>query len=94
MIGNPIYNTETNNVCWGWLCFNPNAIHILEQNLHRIDWWYLSENPNAIHMLEQNLDKVNWRRLSSNPNAVHILEKTYIGLIGVIYQKIQTLFIY
>ena len=52
-------------VHWEHLSANPNAIHILEQNLDKIDWFYLSENPNAIHILEQNLEKVDWTMLSS-----------------------------
>ena len=54
---------------------NPNATHILEKNLDKIDWHWLSMNPNAIHILEKNLDKVYWGGLSANPNAIHILEK-------------------
>ena len=57
------------------LSSNPNAIHILEQNLNKVDWRQLSENPNAIHLLEKNIDKMNWSMISSNPNAIHILEK-------------------
>jgi hypothetical protein len=60
---------------WVWLSENPNAIHILEQNLDKVNWIMLSKNPNAIHILEKNLDKVNWIMLSKNPNAIHILEK-------------------
>jgi len=45
---------------------NPNAIHILEQNLDKVRWDYLSINPNAIHLLEQNLDKVYWSWLSKS----------------------------
>jgi hypothetical protein len=30
---------------------NPNAIHLLEQNVDKINWWGLCENPNAIHLL-------------------------------------------
>ena len=45
---------------WHWLSQNPNAIHLLEQNLDNVEWNCLSGNPNAIHLLEQNLDKVNW----------------------------------
>ena len=75
MIGKPFYNIidDDDKVNWCFLSGNPNAIHILEKNLHRVDWWYLSENPNAIHILEKNLDKVNWKELSSNPNALHLL---------------------
>ena len=54
---------------------NPNAIHILKQNLDKVNWDWLSLNPNAIHILEQNLDKANWDYLSQNPNAIHLLEQ-------------------
>ena len=47
---------------------NPNAIHLLEQNLDKVDWGSLSYNPNAIHILEKNLDKVDWGHLSRNPS--------------------------
>ena len=57
------------------LCGNPNAIHMLEKNLDKVDWSRLSENPNAIHILGQNLDRVDWDNLSRNPNAIPILEK-------------------
>ena len=30
---------------WYWLSRNPNAIHLLEQNLDKIDWKALSFNP-------------------------------------------------
>ena len=57
----------------------PTAIHLLEQNLDKVDWGMLSGNgnPAAIHLLEQNLDKVIWWRLSlnRNPAAIHLLEK-------------------
>ena len=61
---------------WPMLSQNPNAIHLLEQNIDKIDWGMLSSNPNAIHLLEQNLDKIDkidWFWLSSNPNAIHLL---------------------
>ena len=51
---------------WNELSGNPNAIHLLEQNLDKIFWNQLSENPNAIHLLEQNPDKIFWGRLSKN----------------------------
>ena len=43
-----------------YLSSNPNAIHLLEQNLDKIDEWsaFVVGNPNAIHLLEQNLDKI------------------------------------
>ena len=39
-----------------FLSMNPNAIHILENNLDKVDWRFLSDNPNAIHIIENNLD--------------------------------------
>jgi hypothetical protein len=55
------------------LSLNPNAIHLLEQNVDKINWNTLSENPNAIHLLEQNVDKIDWSALLSNPNAIHLI---------------------
>ena len=54
---------------------NPNAIHILEKNIDKVNWTMLSLNPNAIHILEKNIDKVDWTMLSRNSNSIHILEK-------------------
>jgi len=34
---------------------NPNAIHILEKNIDKINWECLSENPNIFE-----LDKMQW----------------------------------
>jgi hypothetical protein len=38
-------------VNWHGLSENPNAIHILEQHLDKVDWERLSANPNALHLL-------------------------------------------
>jgi hypothetical protein len=54
-------------VNWNILSWNPNAIHILEQNLDKVNWVWLSINPNAIHILEQNLDKIDWVYIWKNP---------------------------
>ena len=56
------------------ISLNPNAIHLLEKNINKINWDMLSANPNAIHLLEQHTDKINWFWLSENPNAIHILQ--------------------
>ena len=32
-------------LAWTYLSRNPNAIHLLEQNIDKIDWYYLSANP-------------------------------------------------
>ena len=77
MIGKPEFIINE-KVAWEYLIHNPNAIHIIEQNLDKFDWFklcHLSKNINAIHLLEKNLNKVDWYHLSANPNAIHILEK-------------------
>ena len=33
-------------VDWNMLSCNPNAIHLLENNLDKVNWLYLSKNPN------------------------------------------------
>ena len=67
---------ELDKLDWyGLLSTNPNAIHLLEQNINKIDWMLLSNNPNAIHLLEKNMEKIDWRQLSYNPNAIHLLEQ-------------------
>ena len=52
----------------GYLSLNPDAIHLLEENLEKINWSFLSRNPNAIHLLEKNPEKIRWRHLSYNPS--------------------------
>ena len=59
----PIYNLNQYKIGWAWLSSNPNAIHLLEQNLDKVYWDVLSSNPNAIHLLEKNVNKVNWTGL-------------------------------
>jgi len=60
---------------WSNLSRNPNAIHLLEQNIDKIDWYNLSENPNAIHLLEQNMDKIDWTWFFTNPSIFEIDKK-------------------
>jgi hypothetical protein len=67
------------------LSTNPNAIHILEENIDHIHWDKLSGNPSAIHLLEQNQEKIDWFCLSKNPSAIEWLKNNpekvdYIGL--------------
>jgi hypothetical protein len=64
-----------NCICWKRLSKNPNAIHLLEQNLDKVCWDYLCENSKAIHILVQHFDKVNCNLFSRNPNAIHLLYK-------------------
>ena len=84
---------------WNYLCLNPNAIYLLEQNLDKINWVYLLGNPNTIHLLEQNLDKINWLWLSGNESIfeewngikyfalLHILMIFITSLITLIHVK-------
>ena len=52
MIGKPFYNIiDDGKVNWCHLSENPNAIHILEQNLDKAPYCWLSGNPNALHLL-------------------------------------------
>lgn len=70
---------------WGHIFSNPNAIHIIKNNMHVIDKYYLWENlcsnPNAIEIIEENIEKILRlrysvvRSLMSNPCAIHIIEK-------------------
>ena len=50
---------QVKKINWFELSKNPNAIHILENNLDKVYWNYLSYNQNVIHILENNLDKIN-----------------------------------
>src|SRR6056300_1469089 len=65
---------DINNLKWGNLCSNPNAIDLLKNNKDKISWLALSRNPNAIDILENNLDKINRDQLSQNPNMIKLLE--------------------
>jgi len=78
---------------WSYLSSNPNAIHLLEQNIDKIDWKDLSRNPNAISILEQNMDEIRWSNLSENPNAIQLLEQNMDKIEWLFYQQIQMLFI-
>ena len=71
---------------WKYLSGNPNAIHLLEKNLDKINrwwywwswrsWWYwLSKTPYALDLLKKSQYKIDWECLSKNPNAISILEK-------------------
>ena len=44
------------------LSINPNAIHLLSQNINKINWAY----SNAVEILEQHIDKIYWPALSAN----------------------------
>jgi hypothetical protein len=80
-------------IYWPFLSQNPNAISLLEQNPDKIYWPNLSANPNAIHLLERNLDKIDWWYLSQIQTPFLSLNKIEIKLYGLVYLKIQMLFI-
>ena len=71
-------------VDWDELSINPNAIHIIENNLDKVKWPWLSRNPNAMHIIEKNLDKVNWYWFSMNPN---IFEYDYKKIKNTLYNS-------
>ena len=73
----PIYQRKKPNkpIAWHSLCENPNAVHILEHNMEKVQLYNLSMNPNAVHLFGTNLKKLGWGMLSLNPNAIHILEQ-------------------
>ena len=64
-------------ICWTMLSKNPEAIHLIEQNLDKVNWSSLSGNPNAIHLIEKNTDKISWPLLSGNP-AIFTLNRILI----------------
>ena len=73
-----LYWIQVDKINWNMLSENPNAIHLLENNLDKINWIHLSLNPNAIHLLENNLDKINWYALSRNPNLTCFALHSYL----------------
>ncbi len=60
---------------WDSLSSNPNAIHILKNNIDKVSWEKISLNPNGAELWELNPEGLNWRLLSSMPEAVPFLEK-------------------
>ena len=59
---------------WNKLSLNPNAIHILEQNLDKVDWISLSRNSNAISMLKDIIkNNNNWSSLFYSKNIINVL---------------------
>jgi hypothetical protein len=61
-------------VDWEYLSENPNAIPLLQNNLHKVDWYFLSSNQNAMYLLEDNLEEADWYYISQNPNTISLLE--------------------
>ena len=60
---------------WEYLCLNPKAIKLLENNPNKINWNNLSVNPNAIKLLKKNQNMINWEYLSANPNAIDLIKE-------------------
>lgn len=60
---------------WKYISSNPNAAHLLEDNLDKICWDRLSINPKAIHMIKKYPNKINWKLVSwnTNPDILHLL---------------------
>jgi len=55
-----------NKYYWLSLAQNPNAVEILESNLHKISWTELCYNnhPRALEILDKHKDFIDWSRLS------------------------------
>jgi hypothetical protein len=67
---------------WKWLCKHQEAIHLIEQNLDKLDTkcWEESltknKSPRAIQLIEQNLDRLtgnSWYYLSRNESAFDMM---------------------
>jgi hypothetical protein len=41
---------DINKINWIWLSGNPNAIHLLEKNIDKIDWDFLSLNSSIFEL--------------------------------------------
>ncbi len=65
------------------------AIHLLEQNIDKIDWCNLSLNPSAIHLLEQNKEKIDWAILSKNPAIFELNYDFFVQRTNVIRQELM-----
>ena len=65
-------------IYWWGLSENPNpeAIELLQKNIHEINWEMVSKNPNAIELLKKYPENISWHYLSKNPNqaAIELLE--------------------
>jgi len=67
---------------------NPNAIHILEQNIDKINWGLLTLNPNAEKLLNENKDKINWYWISDNPCIFEINYKKLEERINIFKEEL------
>ena len=69
-----IIESNMDKVSWYCLPKNPNALHLIFENLdqdlvaNHINWSSLSANPNAIAWLEENQGKIDWQVVWKNPN--------------------------
>jgi hypothetical protein len=64
-----------NEIHYGYLSENPNAVEYLKEKPHVIMGDWLCTNPNGIKLLEEDPILINWYWFSENSNAVHILQK-------------------
>jgi hypothetical protein len=73
---------SVNEYFWTNLCKNPNAIHILEKNIDKLDnidcWYNLCSNIEAIPIIENNLDKLDdicWNILCNHEKAMPMIKQ-------------------
>lgn len=70
---------KNDSIDWYDLSKNPKAVHILRNNIDKIDWDSLCENesPEAIDLLQEYPENINWDKLSGNCYGIPILEKNF-----------------
>ena len=75
---------------WMYLSANQYAIHILDENYHKINWKSLSSNINAIHLLEEYIEydaeeewiNDNWGRMGPRGQPDYTYSLCWHGLSG------------
>jgi hypothetical protein len=55
------------------ISMNVNAIHLLRENIDKVNWTMLALNQSGIPLLLENNHMIEWPILSSNPEAIHFL---------------------
>jgi len=92
---NNTINWKTNREFVKRLCYNENAVELLEQLPHEIiNFEALAENENAVHLMEKWIDYwINisdvWSQLSFNKNAIELLVKypDYINWFSLVQNE-------
>lgn len=70
-------NPDAKHILWDGLSSSPHAIHILKNNIDKINWFYLASNEGAYDILKDNTDKITpeiYSNLYKNKNAIPIIK--------------------